>query len=98
MRNGKLDRKSPANLLQVATVFHHYLNEARAASPPAIIQRPTLGALAAIGRAPCVGSRARPAGPRRPPVIAKRTSLAFRHVGTMAPMYPVPCQVQMAAR
>jgi quercetin dioxygenase-like cupin family protein len=50
VRNGKLDRKSLANLLQVATVFHHYLNEARAASPPAIIQRTTLGPLAAIGR------------------------------------------------
>jgi quercetin dioxygenase-like cupin family protein len=50
VRTGKLDRKSPANLMQVATVFHHYLSEARAASPPAIVQRTALGALAAIGR------------------------------------------------
>jgi quercetin dioxygenase-like cupin family protein len=50
VRTGKLDRKNPANLVQAATVFHHYLDEARAASPPAIVQRTTLGALAAIGR------------------------------------------------
>jgi hypothetical protein len=50
VRTGKLDRKSPASLLQVGTVFHHYLDEARAASPPAIIQRAVLGPLAALGR------------------------------------------------
>lgn len=49
-RNGKLEETSIGNLLQVATVFHHYLPEARTARPPAIVQRVGLGLLAAIGR------------------------------------------------
>jgi quercetin dioxygenase-like cupin family protein len=58
VRNGKMNPKRIGNILQAATLFHHYMDEARMASPPPVVQRPLFSLLAAIGRR--AGYTARP--------------------------------------
>lgn len=50
-REGKTDNAGRPSPLQAAVIFHAYRNEVILASPPAVIQRLLLPALAVLGRA-----------------------------------------------